>query len=518
MSIRTPLDPYLDRFTMHRVTLCALVGLILWALALSLVGVLRYSVVDIAGATVLATAVTVGVNYTFARTLRATTDVQSTVITALILVLVVPIGLRDHSVFLAAASTVAAASKYIVTVDKQHLFNPAMLALAALALLFPDLTATWWVGTAAMLPGVIVSGVLVMLKTRRTEVVLTFLIVYAVIISVMEIADGQSLATLADAWRLSVVQSPLLFFAFIVMTDPITIPSHRLVRPAYVAFVALLYAAPELRFLPFGLVPEQAVCIGNAVSFIIRPKYRLNLRLKGKYKVGADTWAFQFGLPQRVSFTPGQFMEWTVPHAGSDGRGTRRYFTIASSPTEEDVTIVMRVPNPSSSYKRALVTASEGSPIIATRLAGDFVLPRNLNRPLAFIAGGVGIAPFRSMVQYILDRGTRCDIVLLYVNRHADEILFRETFDPAAQLGVRTVYVLTDREATGQDWKGRLGHVDPDMIKAEVPDYQERTFYLSGSQPMVQAAETALRKLNVRRTRVRTDYFDGSVDVTESSL
>ncbi len=512
MSIRTPLDPYLDRFTMHRVTLYALAGLILWALALSLVGVLRYSAVDIAGATVLATAVTVGVNYTFARALRTTTDIQSTVITALIVVLVVPIGLRDHTVFLAAASTVAAASKYIVTVDKQHLFNPAMLALVALALLFPDLTASWWVGTASMLPGVIVCGTLVMLKTRRTGVVLTFLGAYAAIMSVAEIADSRSLAALADAWRLSVVQTPLLFFAFIVMTDPITIPSHRLMRPAYVAFVALLYATPELWLLPSGFVPEQAICIGNAVSFIIRPKYRLNLRLKGKYKVGADTWAFQFGLPQRVSFTPGQFMEWTVPHTEPDGRGQRRYFTIASSPTEEDVTIVMRVPSPSSSYKHALVTATDGSHVVAARLAGDFVLPRDLNRPLGFVAGGVGIAPFHSMAKYILDRGIRCDIVLLYASRHADEILFQETFDRAAQFGMRTLYVLTDTEGVPKEWKGKLGRINADMIKTEIPDYQERTFYLSGSQRTVQAIETVLRRLRVHRTRIRTDYFDGSVD------
>jgi ferredoxin-NADP reductase/Na+-translocating ferredoxin:NAD+ oxidoreductase RnfD subunit len=512
MSVRTPLDPFLDRYTTHRVTLLALLGVVLWALVLSLFGVLRYSAVDIAGGAVLAVAVAVAVNTAFARALRATTNLESTVITALIVALIVPAGLREHSVFLAAASATAVASKFIVTVDKQHLFNPAAVALVALALLFPELAASWWVGTAVMLPAVVVCGAAVMLKTRHTGVVLTFLGAYAVIMSAAEFADTRSLASVADAWRLNVAQSALLFFAFIMMTDPITIPSGRLVRPVSVSFVALLYATPELRFLPSGFVPEQALCIGNAVSFIIRPKYRLSLPLVRKFKVGADTWVFRFGLRQKIAFAPGQFMEWTVPHERPDGRGQRRFFTIASSPTRDELSVVMRIPGRSSSYKRALVEAGEGAQVIASRLAGDFVLPRDRTRPLAFIAGGVGVAPFIGMAQYIVDTGLKRDIVLLYGTRRADEVLFQETFERAAHLGVRTVYVMAEEDAAPAGWNERLGLINAEMIREEIPDFQERTFYLSGSQPMVHAMEAALRKLRVRRSRVRTDYFDGSVD------
>lgn len=199
MSIRTPFDPYLNRYTMHRVTLCALAGMVLWALALSLTGVLHYSAADIAGGTALAVAVSVGVNLTFARVLRATTNLESTLITALILALLIPVGLREHAVFLAAVSATAAASKYIVTVDKQHLFNPAAVSLVAVALLFPDLAPSWWSGTAVMLPAVFVGGAAVMLKTRRSGVVLTFLGAYAIFASVGEIAGNGSFATVAEA-------------------------------------------------------------------------------------------------------------------------------------------------------------------------------------------------------------------------------------------------------------------------------------------------------------------------------
>ncbi|MBI4313149.1 MAG: hypothetical protein HY681_15440 [Chloroflexi bacterium] len=513
MSLQTPLDPYLDRLTMHRLTLDALLALVLWALALSLLGVVSYSPLDIAGAALLATAVAMAVNTAFARVLRATTDLQSSIITALILVLIVPVGLRDHAVFLAAASGVAVASKYVVTVEKQHLFNPAALAVAALALLFPEMAAGWWVGSAAMLPAVAFCGGLVILKTRRTGVVLTFLAVYLVIFSSAELLDTRSLASLIDAWYLSIVQTALLFFAFIMMTDPITVPSSRLLRPLYAGFVALLYATPELRLLSIGLTPEQALCIGNAVSFIVRPKHRLTLLLKRKYRVGADTLVLEYGLQgQRFTFAPGQFMEWTAPHADPDGRGQRRTFTIASSPTESHVAIVMRVPQPSSSYKRALMDAREGSTVIASQLAGDFVLPQDLTKPLAFLCGGVGIAPFRSMAQYIVDKGIHCDIVLLHSARRADDVLFADTFQKASPLGMRTVRLLTDRDAVPPGWKGRVGRITAEVIKAEAPDFQQRTFYLSGSQQMVRDMEAALRSLSVPRRRIRTDYFDGSVD------
>ena len=513
MSIKALLDRFLDRLPMLRLTLYALLGLVLWALALSIVGILHYSPLDIVAAAFLSTSVALAVNAAFARLLRAVSDPQSTLITALILVLIVPPGIRDHAVFLAAASAVAVASKYVVTVNKQHLFNPAALALAALPLLFPEMTAAWWVGAAAMLPAVIVCGGLVMLKTRRTGVVLTFLAVYLLAFPSAELLDTRSFASLVDAWYLTVMQTALLFFVFIMMTDPITIPSAKLVRPLYVGFVALLYATPELRLLNMGLTPEQALCIGNAVSFMVRPKYRLTLPLKRKYRVGADTWVFDFRLQgQRFTFAPGQFMEWTTPHANPDGRGQRRYFTIASSPAESEITIVMRIPQPSSSYKRALAEAKEGSLIVASRLAGDFVLPRNLSKPLAFLCGSVGVAPFRSMAQYIVDKGVRCNIVLLYSCRCADDILFSDTFERAKSLGMRTVHLLTDRDAVPAGWRERVGRITAEVIIAETPDFQQRTFFLSGSQPMVRDMETTLRSLGVPRRRIRTDYFDGSVD------
>ncbi len=512
MRIREQFDGILNHYNMQQVTVAALVGMVLWAAVLGALGVIDYLPADILAGAALAVAVAVAVNSALAALAKAKSELSSSVITALILALIVPPGLSEHWVFITSAAAVASASKYVVAADKQHVFNPAAVALVALALLFQELTAAWWVGTPEMLPAVLVLGGLVVRKTRRTGVVVTFIVVYAVVFTVAAVANTWEAVELAEAWRTSLGRSPLVYFAFIMMTDPITVPSHRLARPLYVSLVALLYVTPELQFLPFALTPEQALCAGNAVSFLVRPRYRLSVPLIRKYRVGTDTWAFEFGPKPRMTFAPGQFMEWTLPHSPADRRGQRRYFTIASSPAEDHLTVIMRVPPSPSTFKRALVTATDGTQVVAARLGGDFVLPRDLRGPIAFIAGGVGVAPFRSMARHIVDTGKTCDAVLVYSNWRADDILFRETFDSAEAHGLRTVYVLTDTSAAPVGWKGPLGLIDAEMIGREIPDYRIRTFYVSGPQTMVRSIGSALRGLGVPRSRIHRDYFDGATD------
>src|SRR5258708_34079548 len=111
-------------------------------------------------------------------------------------------------------------------------------------------------------------------------------------------------------------------------------------------------------------------------------------------------------------------MEWTVGHAHSDTGGNRRYFTLASSPTEKEVHLGVRFYDPSSSFQRAVVELPAGSTIVAGQVAGEFTLPKDPQKKLVFIAGGIGITPFRSMVKYLLDRDEKRAITLFYSNRY----------------------------------------------------------------------------------------------------
>lgn len=152
----------------------------------------------------------------------------------------------------------------------------------------------------------------------------------------------------------------------------------------------------------------------------------------------------------------------------------------------------------------------KGDTVIASQLAGEFVLPHDTNKKMAFIAGGIGITPFRSMVQYLIDKGEKRPVTVLYSNRTASEIAYRDVFDRAErELGVKTVYTLTDTKNIPKDWDGHAGHINEAMVAKEIPDYKERTFYISGPRSMVVACEKVLGGMGIKKSRIKTDFFPG---------
>jgi ferredoxin-NADP reductase len=256
--------------------------------------------------------------------------------------------------------------------------------------------------------------------------------------------------------------------------------------------------------------PELTLLVGNIFSYAVSPKGRRVLTLKEKTAVSTDIYHFAFTPDKPFSFRPGQYLEWTLEHDGVDGRGNRRYFTIASSPTEDTTQLGIKFYEPSSSFKTKLLAMQPGETIVAGGLAGEFTLPNDPAQKLVFIAGGIGITPFRSMVKDLVDRQEKRDIVLLYSNRNAAEIAYRDVFDDAAHvLGMRTIYTITDPNEKFSGVVSYKSRITADIIKKEVPDYQERMFYISGTHEMTSAFKETLREMGVPDARVRTDFFPG---------
>ncbi|MHA2788805.1 FAD-dependent oxidoreductase [Corynebacterium sp. S7] len=227
---------------------------------------------------------------------------------------------------------------------------------------------------------------------------------------------------------------------------------------------------------------------------------------------------FVFVTDRKVSYRPGQYMEWTLPHTGVDARGNRRYFTLASSPTEPNLRLGVKFNDPSSSYKRAMASMNYDTPMVAAHVAGDFVLPRNKRKKLVFIAGGIGVTPFRSMVKYLLDMNEPRDIIILYAAKNSSEIAYADVFEQArTQLGLSTTYVYSQPTHSQIDTPYiRTGHIDGPTIQATVPDLKNRTFMISGSQQMVDSVESVLLQLGVSRHKIKTDFFPGFVEGADS--
>jgi ferredoxin-NADP reductase len=289
-----------------------------------------------------------------------------------------------------------------------------------------------------------------------------------------------------------------------MLTEPLTTPPTSLLRIPYGILTGILFA-PAIHFGAIYSTPELSLVIGNVFSYFVSPKKKLTLILKDIEKISPDSYDFVFIPDERMSYRPGQYMEWTLGHPYPDNRGIRRYFTLASSPTERELRLGVKFYPSPSSFKRQLLEMKNGDKIIASQLAGDFDLPKNKKKKLVFIAGGIGITPFRSIIKYLVDTEEKRDIVLFYSNRNSTDIVYEEIFSEArGKSGIKTIYAITDPKSSGYS-----GPINIQMIASEAPDYKERYFYISGPRAMIVGFQETLENLGVKESHIKTDFFPG---------
>ncbi len=504
----TFIDSFLNKTTMYRVVLYYLASLLGIAFVLSFFGVLPFTPLPLLLSIAVLVMVSWAVNTAFAFIFEAPTNIESTFITAFILALIItPASLSHFSSFLAFilwASIWAMASKFIFAIGNKHIFNPAAFAVALTAVTLNQ-SASWWIGNSWMALFVLLGGILLVRKLKRFDLAFSFFVVAFVTIIGFGIAMGGELVQLMQRMLFN---SPLLFFSFVMITEPLTTPPTRLLRMLYGAFVGFLFA-PGVHVGSLYSTPELALLVGNLYSYAVSPKKKHILKLEERVKVTPTIFDFVFNTDEQFEFKPGQYLEWTLGHYRPDDRGNRRYFTIASSPTEPGIRLGVKFYEPPSTFKKTLAFMRPGDELVASQLSGDFVLPTDIRKKLVFIAGGVGITPFRSMIKYLSDKDEKRDVILLYSNRTADEIAYKNVFDEAAQkIGLKALYAVTDAKANIPDWC-HGGVIDGRMIAANIPDYKERVFYISGPRVMVDAFQSTLKGLGVKRKQIKIDFFPG---------
>ena len=368
--------------------------------------------------------------------------------------------------------------------------------------------ASWWIGTASMLPFVLIGGYVIVKKTQRFDLFWTFIAVALAVIVGHTVLGG---ASILSAFNHVVLSSALFFFASIMLTEPMTTPPSRTRRVLYGALVGGLFA-PFLHLGPFYSTPELALLVGNLFAYIVSPKQKLLLKLRNRVRLTRDTFDFIFIPDRPLAFTPGQYLEWTLAHAPSDSRGIRRYFTIASSPRETGLHLGVKFYEKGSSFKKKLLSLGAGDTIVASQLAGEFVLPIDTKKKLVLIAGGIGITPFRSMIQDLLDKDEHRSIVLLYINKTPADVAYHQTLTRAEEeIGLETIYSFTRLDAIPKELQNAVGKIDAAVIRREVPDYRERTFYISGAQGMVATFTRMLEDMDVSARNIKTDFFPGLV-------
>lgn len=502
------IDGALNKITMYRLVLYYLIFLVFGAFVLSTFRILPYSPLALLFSTFVLVAVSMAVNTIFARVFKVQTNVESVYITALILVLIIDppqaTNLFSNFWFLFWAASLAMASKYILAIKGKHLFNPAAVAVAITAVTIGQF-ASWWVGSASMLAFVAVGGFLVIRKVQRSDAVMSFLLVALTVVVVTTFMATNPFVSIYQV----VLDSPLIFFAAVMLTEPLTMPPTKGQQIMYAAIVGFAFA-PQIHIGSFYFSPETALLLGNVFSYIVSPKGKYVMKLVSKDEVADGVYQFTFTPDKKLAFSPGQYMEWTLGHDHPDSRGNRRYFTIASSPTEKTAMLGIKFYDRSSSFKKKMLAMQPGDTIHAAQLAGGFVLPKDKKKKLVFIAGGIGVTPFRSMLKYLADRNEKRSVTMIYANGTMEEVAYYDIFEQAARtIGTNTIFTFTDKAKLSPTWKGHTGYVTAPMIAKEIPDYKERLFYISGPRKLIDASQDVLTSMGIPRSQIKTDFFPG---------
>ncbi len=491
---------------MYKVVLYSLFLLVAVSIIFGFVGLLPYGGLQLLYSFFVIVVVCYVSNMLFARYFGVVRNAESESITGLILFFILsPLSIFSDIWFFVIAGILAMASKYVLTINKKHLFNPVAVSLVLLgAFNIPGLV--WWIGSSALLPVVAILGLLILRKTRRFSLFLTFFLTALVTTVIIGMQYGLSIV---EILRSTLLSGPIVFFGMMMLTEPMTTPPGRNLQMVYGSIVGILFGL-QFHVGPLYSSPELALVLGNIFSYIVSPKVRAILTLKDKTEIAKDTDEFVFTSDTRIAYKPGQYMEWTLGHDKVDTRGNRRYFTLASSPTENDIRLGIKFYEQSSSFKLALGQIPTGGTIIASQLAGDFTLPVDQSKKLVFIAGGIGVTPFRSMVKYLIDKKEKRDVVVLYSNRTVQDIAFKNIFDTAeSELGIKVFHVITDGLTSDLSSRFRTGFITGDLIRAEIPDFIERQFYISGPHGMVNAFENTLQKMGVKKSQIKIDFFPG---------
>ncbi|HUP26271.1 MAG TPA: FAD-dependent oxidoreductase [Candidatus Limnocylindrales bacterium] len=229
----------------------------------------------------------------------------------------------------------------------------------------------------------------------------------------------------------------------------------------------------------------------------------MHITYEGSELVAPNIQTFFFRAETKPDYVAGQFIEITLPHKHVDQRGQKRWFTLSSSPSEELLAITTKCAGPSSTFKQTLFGLMPGVSVMISEPMGDFVLPKDNQLPLLFVAGGLGITPVRSMVKWLCDNNDRRDVTIIYRVSNKDDIAFIDLFE---SYGVKPKTILSQQTS---DWPGIKGPLTADTILSLLPNIQEALIYVSGPELMVERLEEELKFKKIRPDKLVLDFFPG---------
>ncbi len=213
--------------------------------------------------------------------------------------------------------------------------------------------------------------------------------------------------------------------------------------------------------------------------------------------------SIRVAVDELADYKAGQFLRIKI----NNDEKLQRYLSISSSPTENGyIEFTKKITG--SDFSAALSALKPGDMVSIEYPYGAFTLERAAEK-VAFISGGIGITPIRSMCKFAVDKKLNFDIALLYANNSLRDVVFRDDFEKMQEdfKGLRVTHVLCEK---AMEFACVVGRVNADIIKKEICDYKDRFFFLCGPPGMVEAIKDILvKELDLPIERVITENFQG---------
>ena len=213
--------------------------------------------------------------------------------------------------------------------------------------------------------------------------------------------------------------------------------------------------------------------------------------------------SFRFPRPSALDYKPGQFLFITIKPGGKE---LSKHFSISSSPTEkEHIEFTKKFTD--SEFSTALKTLKPGDWAKIDAPFGNFTFEGE-HAKIGLLAGGIGITPLIGICKYCTDMRLKTKITLLYGNRTENDLAFRKELEEMQQANsnLRVVFILNEASS---GWKDATGLIDAELVKKEIPDYQETMFYTCGPPPMVEVMEKLIESLGLPKTQLKREDFSG---------
>jgi ferredoxin-NADP reductase len=226
-----------------------------------------------------------------------------------------------------------------------------------------------------------------------------------------------------------------------------------------------------------------------------------------KIQRSSDTSSYRFSRPAEYTFKAGQWF--TITLATPDGP-LDHHFSHADSPTESHIELTTRLTG--SPFKTALDALPLGAQVEIQGAYGAFLF--GYDKPqIAFLTGGIGVTPVRSMLRYLADangasRVAGQELTVFYGSMTEDGIVYKDEFDEFEKAipGLRVIHVITNPTA---EWKGYKGFITAGIIRAELSEPADWTYYVVGPPPMITAMDKVLAQLEIAQGQIVVESFAG---------